>query len=151
MNSNNDLNEGDNITFSFNENDIDNVDNIELQNILNEFHEGLDDFGTDYIPTQYPLNVFTSYYDFDEKVKQTLNYNINYTVKQLMDICDYYEFLKRVKTGKFNKEQIIDEIIDFEFNPENEEIVVKRKMMWYYIKELKNDKFMKKFVIWSNK
>jgi len=29
------------------------------------------------------------------------------------------------------------------------EITMKRKELWYYINELKNDKMMKKFVIWG--
>jgi hypothetical protein len=36
----------------------------------------------------------------------------------------------------------------FENNPENGAQVYRRKQLWYYINELKNDKFMKKFVLW---
>ena len=32
---------------------------------------------------------------------------------------------------------------------ENYEVVIRRKELWYYINELKNDKMMKKFVIWN--
>lgn len=142
---NNNNNNNNNISFSFEENDENNdFEETKLQDILNEFND------IEYMPTQYPLNVFNNY-DFDQKVSQTVNYNVNYTVKQLMDICEYYGLAKEVKTCKLNKEQIIDTIINYEFDPENDEIVVKRKMMWYYIKELKNDKIMKKYIIWGNK
>lgn len=154
----NKLNNGDSITFSFVENNEDTEQSANIDNILNEFNgiEFVDTQYANYIPTQYPLNVFnggdyTFNYDFDVKVSQTVDYNINYTIKQLMLICDYYGLSKNLKSGKSNKEQIIDALTDFEYNVDNEEIVVKRKMLWYYIKELKSDNFMKKFVIWDSK
>ena len=76
------------------------------------------------------------------------NYELNFNVKQLMLICEYYE-MKDIRTNKLKKQDIIEQIILFETNPENIEIVSKRKELWYYIDELKNDKMMKRFVIWS--
>ena len=152
----------DSITFSFV--DVDNGNEAisasdpenysKIQNILDEFNNfdnnTKNTHDIDYIPTDYQLNIFNGY-DFDEKVSQTVDYNMNYNVKQLMLICDYYGLSKSLKNCKSNKEQIVDSLIDFEYGPENQEIVVKRKMMWYYIKELKTDNFMKKFIIWDNK
>ena len=77
-----------------------------------------------------------------------INYNENYTVKELLIICEYYGFAKDLKNNKYNKEQIIDFLVTFESDPTNSDIVFKRQNMWFYINELKNDKFMKKFVIW---
>jgi hypothetical protein len=77
-----------------------------------------------------------------------LNYQENFTVKELMLICEYYGFAKNLKTNKYNKEQIIEILVAFECNETNMEIVIKRQNMWHYMNELKNDKFMKKFVIW---
>ena len=77
-----------------------------------------------------------------------INYNENYTVKELLIICEYYGFAKDLKNNKYNKEQIIDFLVTFESDPNNSDIVFKRQNMWFYINELKNDKFMKKFVIW---
>ncbi len=79
---------------------------------------------------------------------QMINYNENFTVKELLIICEYYGFAKDVKTNKFNKEQIIDFLVSFESDTNNCDIVFKRQNMWFYINELKNDKFMKKFVLW---
>jgi hypothetical protein len=79
-----------------------------------------------------------------------VNYKMNYTVKQLLQICDYYNISKTMKIIKANKDDIITNLISFENNPENYEIVNKRKQMWYYMEELKNDKFMKKFfLLWQ--
>ena len=38
-------------------------------------------------------------------------------------------------------------IINFEGDVANEDIVTKRKMMWFYMEELKNDKYMKKYIV----
>ena len=86
--------------------------------------------------------------DDDMEISKIMNYKINYSVKELMLICDYYKISKEIKANKYNKEQIIDNLIMFENNPINEEIVCKRKNMWFYITELKNDKFMRKYVLW---
>ena len=38
-------------------------------------------------------------------------------------------------------------LTNFETNYENQDIVSKRKNLWFYINELKNDKFMKKYIL----
>ena len=88
--------------------------------------------------------------DFEHEmtIPHMINYHENYTVKELLLICDYYGFAKDVKSNKFNKEQIIDYLIAFESDVSNSEIVFRRQNMWFYINELKNDKFMKKFILW---
>jgi hypothetical protein len=77
-----------------------------------------------------------------------INYNENFTVKELLLICEYYGFAKDMKTNRFNKEQIIEYLVTFESDIANSDIVFKRQNMWFYINELKNDKFMKKFILW---
>ena len=84
----------------------------------------------------------------DFTLPQMINYNENFTVKELLMICEYYGFAKDLKSNKFNKEQIIDFLVSFESDPNNSDVVFKRQNMWFYINELKNDKFMKKFVLW---
>jgi hypothetical protein len=84
----------------------------------------------------------------DLKLPQMIHYNENYTVKELLIISEYYGFAKELKTNKCNKDAIVQFLVDFESNPVNSEIVFKRQNMWFYINELKNDKFMKKYVIW---
>jgi hypothetical protein len=87
--------------------------------------------------------------DVDEMaVPHIINYRVNYTVKELMIICEYYGFAKYIKANKFNKEQIIDYLVSFEGDVANADIVFRRQNMWFYMNELNNDKFMKKFVVW---
>ena len=81
-------------------------------------------------------------------IPHMINYHENYTVKELLIICDYYGFAKDLKNNKFNKDQIIEYLVTFESDIANTDIVFRRQNMWFYINELKNDKFMKKFVLW---
>ena len=78
----------------------------------------------------------------------SIEYKINYNVKDLLLICEYYGIAKELKVQKFCKEMIIYFLIDFENDPLNNTIVLKRKKMWSYMNMLKNDKFMKKYIIW---
>ena len=133
VNDNDNDNDNDNnIFFSLEENDSQNendsdVDVSEILNSLGYTNE---------------KNVFT------EEV-QIIDYNTNYTVKDLMLICEYYGIAKELKTNKCNKEEIIICLVFFENNHLNEDIVFKRQNMWFYINELKNDKFMKKYIFWK--
>ena len=78
-----------------------------------------------------------------------VNYEVNYNVKQLLLICEYYNIAKQLRTNKCNKTDIINTLVLFENDPENFEIMLKRKQLWFYINECKNDKFMKKYVLWN--
>ena len=88
-------------------------------------------------------------YESDQLYTDMLNYDTNFTVKQLLLICEYYGLLKDVKTNKMKKQDIIEQIILFENNNDNYDMVIRRKELWYYINELKEDKMMKKFIIWN--
>jgi hypothetical protein len=84
----------------------------------------------------------------DLAVTQMVNYRENFTVKELLLICDYYGFAKELKNNKCNKEQIIEILVSFESDLNNYEVIFKRQNLWFYMSELKNDKFMKKFLLW---
>jgi hypothetical protein len=77
---------------------------------------------------------------------EVINYELNYTAKQLNQICDYYGIKLAKRNSK--KAEIISFLVTFETTQSNYEIVSRRKQLWYYVTELKNDKFFKKFVIW---
>ena len=71
-----------------------------------------------------------------------LNYQINYNIKQLNFILNYYN-LKKQK----NKEEIINEIIKFESNIYNESKVLEFKILIEKFIDLKNNNFFSKFII----
>lgn len=113
-------------------NDVDSVINID--DYLQEINDEINDH---------------NYNDDDDLViPKIINYNENFTVKELLLICEYYGISKELKSNKCNKEVIINFLVDFESNCMNTQIVLKRQRLWLYINELKNDKFMKKYVLW---
>lgn len=80
-------------------------------------------------------------------IVEMTNYEENFTIKQLQIICDYYDLSKSERGTK--KEDLITAIVLFENDADNLDIVIKRKEMWYYMDELKNDPKMKKYLIWK--
>lgn len=74
-----------------------------------------------------------------------LNYETNYTVKMLKHILEYY----KINKGKRTKSEIIEEIVNFETDDSNYEIVEKRNMLWTYVKTLKNDEFFEKYILFD--
>tara|TARA_Y100001935_G_scaffold84229_1_gene69999 strand:+ start:509 stop:916 length:408 start_codon:yes stop_codon:yes gene_type:complete len=79
----------------------------------------------------------------DDYVASELDYNENYTKKQLELIADYYEISKRKK----KKAELIEEIVIFEKEPSNYDITQRRKTLWFYMEEINNDSFLSKFLI----
>ena len=79
----------------------------------------------------------------DDYVACELDYNENYTKKQLELIADYYSISKRKK----KKAQLIEEIVIFEKEPSNYDMTQRRKTLWFYIDEINNDSFLNKFLI----
>lgn len=128
----------DNIFFSVIEEDED-ICEIDFSNLLNELNTTTIDNLNELSNNALNENLIMS---------QIVNYNENYTVKELMLICEYYNFAKELKQNKCNKNQIIEFLVMFELNPINADIVFKRQNMWFYINELKKDKMMKKYVLW---
>ena len=104
------------------------------------------------------LTNFLDEFDFSNEINDLNNdgiievmhvdYKINYTVKELLLICEYYGLAKELKIQKCCKDIIIHVLVDFESDPLNNTIVLRRQEMWRYINILKNDKFMKKHVLW---
>jgi hypothetical protein len=73
-------------------------------------------------------------------------YNENFTKKELELIAGYYEISKRKK----RKLDLIQEIIIFEQNNLNYDIVEKRKLHWFYLEQLREDPYLKQFIIINN-
>lgn len=111
---------------------------------------------TNIIDLEIDINSFLDNYEIEETeldkkselfIPQIFNYQENFTVKELLLIGEYYGITKELKLNKCNKEKIIYFLVDFESNSKNFEIVCKRQNLWFYINEIKNDKFMKKYVL----
>jgi hypothetical protein len=73
------------------------------------------------------------------------DYLNNYTVKSLGQIMDYYELNKK----NLKKDEVIQMLVIFESDPQNEPFVEKRLRLWENIKELKKDKYFSKYIIFD--
>ena len=87
----------------------------------------------------------------DEYFAHKLNYSSNYNVNELKKIIDFYNTYNNneIKLIKKRKDDIIDAIINYELDIRNEAIVNKRKKLWFYIKEIKADKYLSKYIIFN--
>jgi hypothetical protein len=115
-----------------------NIDEVHEESGVN-FDEIMSNFENELLNDYESENIIAS---------QILNYQMNFTIKQLVVICDYYGISKEVKLNKATKIEIINTLVYFENNSNNEDIVLKRQNLWFYLNELKNDKIMKKYVLW---
>ena len=93
----------------------------------------------------YEINIDYNNYEIDstEIIAQEINYDLNYPLKYINNIMDYYE----IKKTKLNKKQMIQKIVEYECNPENYFLVFERKRLFDNYIELKNNKFFSKFII----
>ena len=132
-----------NISFFLNEiNNANNNNNNNNNNNSNQNLSILDDFNNT------ELNNYVNIKN-DSIVAMMKFYELNFTIKQLLTICEYYGIVKELKANKSKKPDIINAIIIFENNPENSDIFLQRQKLWYFMEELKSDKFMKKFIMWN--
>jgi len=89
--------------------------------------------------------------DYDDNYSEMFflleqDYNENFTKKELELIAGYYDISKRKK----RKLDLIHEIIIFEQNDFNYDTVEKRKLHWFYLEQLREDPYLKQFIIINN-
>ena len=80
-----------------------------------------------------------------ELIARQIDYDMNYNVKYLTQILEYYGF----KKGKLNKKDIILKIVKFEMKSDNKYIVDTRKRLFENFMELKNDPFFSKYIVFN--
>jgi len=66
-----------------------------------------------------------------------------YNVPDLVHILNYYQIQRR----KMIKIDMIQAICLFEYDSQNIDIVTKRLKLWTFLIELKNDKYLSKFIV----
>jgi len=83
--------------------------------------------------------------DYDSAYAQILDYKTNYLKKDLIKIAEYYDISVRKKT----KDILVEEILSFENNPENCIIIERRQTLWFYLNELMEDNYLRKYIIFD--
>lgn len=120
--------------------EVEQIDNNRCNNANDNMSDCCSDFDiseldtTEFEPTDNEL---------DDYIALELNYTTNYLKKELEHIAKYYD----ISTRRKRKEQIIEEIVIFEKDPENYEKVSRRQQLWGYMQEIKTDKYLSKFLI----
>lgn len=132
-----------NIDDNYLDNNEDNIDGDNNANDLKSILKEINDMQFDINSELYYNSILES-----DVMAKMMDYDLNYNVKQLLLICEYYGIQKQVKNNKLKKQEIISFLLQFEESDENSYIVYKRKQLWYFMSELKNDKFMKKYLLW---
>lgn len=124
-----------NITFELIENESanDNTKTFEYEQLLTNINDLIEDTKT----TEY-----------DDSLLKIKNYELNYNVKELKIICDYYGILNEAKHRRLKKLDIIQHIVMFESDNNNEDKVNERLYLWDLMEQLNNNPFMKKFILW---
>jgi len=113
------MSESNNIHLFFNDNDSEEdakseLAELDLSMILKEMNN---------VESEYQTNDMTAF------TALSVYYEINYNVKQLLTICDYYKIAKELRSNKNNKTEIIYSLVLFENNEDNFEIVLRRKQL----------------------
>ena len=125
------------ISYTLTDKNNDNIDDdfeSLIKNLMTEFND-------------IPISNNDVFCQDDNLIAEIIHYDTNYNVKQLLTICEYYGLLKEVRG--FKKEDIITHVLLFENSHDNNSIVLKRKEMWYYMDQLKDDDKMKKYIMWK--
>ena len=91
------------------------------------------------IPEQEQYSMF----DSDSFVARQLDYQENYTMPELKKIAEYYD----ISIRKMRKEELVQELVIFESNPDNSETYLKRLEAWFWMKELKKDPKLKQYIL----
>jgi len=72
----------------------------------------------------------------------TVELSTNYTVHGLSRIMEYYGLSRR----KLKKDEMVHTIVMYEGDPDNWNIVEKRRRLWQNIEELAEDPYLRKYV-----
>ena len=83
----------------------------------------------------------------EELYSEIANYDMNYSVKELAVICEYYGFDTFENLNNMEKLELVERIMIFENKRENMIEVYRRKQNWSYLEDLKADSYFKKFII----
>ena len=116
------------------ENDEEKGENVTYENLLKKVNKDAETI---------TLQTSISEFDMSDYVAAELDFRENYTKKQLDKIADYYQISKRKK----RKNELIEEIVIFEKDISNYNITERRKTLWFYMSEIKNDNYLSKFLI----
>lgn len=119
-------------------NDKDQVGVFDFEDFQNQCAEGENECEGEGLEEYYCYEDEIYAYKYSEYLKCT--------VKQLFLICEFYKILKFIQTNKLKKEEIIEQIIWFEDEPNNFEAVQSRMKYWKTLQDMSSHPVLKKFI-----
>ena len=114
-----------------------------MENIVLTLKEKADENKEDVTYESIMEDVEKNEHNMDDFVALELHYFTNFTVKELERIGGYYDLARKRR----KKEKYVNDIVCFEQNFENEDIVYRRKQLWSYLEELMEDNYLSKFIV----
>ena len=113
------------------------------QNICIEVLDNVDVSNNCIITKETEMSSQVDLFDTDTFVAKQVDYQENYLMSDLKKIAEYYD----ISVRKLKKEELIQEIVLFEINPDNSQTYLKRLQAWYWLKELKEDSKLKQYIL----
>lgn len=110
---------------------------IEIDDSSNKNYE----FGKNDVPI--PEQEHQTCFDSDSFIARQLDYQENYTMPELKKIAEYYD----ISIRKMRKEEVVQELVIFEGDPNNSVTYLKRLEAWFWMKELKKDTKLKQYIL----
>jgi len=133
-----------NLVFSFQDENEDEEEEDQIDEYVQRFLIS-DTFTSDtFTSDSFTSDTFVS--DETNQICLAHEYDASYSAKELLKICEFYGIHKECK--KHKKIEIIYAILLYESDETNAPSVEKRKLFWEFMRLLKQDKFMKQFVVW---
>ena len=108
---------------NFDENIVLSVEETELEEEADSKNNDVSNYLDEFINSDDLYMYYTNPLDKDLHLSTSLYYMENYTIKELILICDYYGFSKEIKANKLGKELIIQCLVDWELDMRNYKVV----------------------------
>ena len=83
--------------------------------------------------------------DTDALLAKEMHYTLNYTIKSLRRIAEYYD----VSCRKKKKAQLIEHIVAFESDEQNAALVLRRRILWFLVETIRKDKHLNKYIMFN--
>ena len=129
----------------------------------------------DFNQEHFSQDIMTDFVSMEDRILAlSLSYDTNYKITDLSKIAEYYSISltklndiensnansnakantktnvkSKKKYVKKKKDELIKDIVQFEEDELNTNVVNRRKELWFYIDELKSDKYLQKHIIFN--
>ena len=118
-----------------------------IQYSIKELERRNTEIDLDFLKSELDTKYNSRNIDYNEDYVFALSnhYSTNYTIKQLHLILDFY----KINKNRLKKKELVNLIVNFETNDANNEQVNRRILLWEYIRELKNEPYFERYILFD--